>query len=110
MTWSAPIEATISTFLRAAYARYLGAERLGELHREPPDPSGRAVDQDLLPRPGGITDQGRLKPAGDGRSRATRFVPDGLAISTASVSVMTSRAGLSTIMLLMFTTRPPGAL
>jgi len=37
--------------LRAAYARYLGAERLGELHRERPDPSGRAVDQDLLPRP-----------------------------------------------------------
>src|SRR5262249_26245625 len=32
----------------AAHAGYLCAKRLGDLHRERPDASGRAVNQDLL--------------------------------------------------------------
>ena len=37
---------------RAAHAGDLGAERLGDLHRERADAAGRADDQHLLPRPG----------------------------------------------------------
>jgi hypothetical protein len=36
--------------LRAANAGHLGTQPLGDLHRERPHPSRRAVDQDLLPR------------------------------------------------------------
>jgi hypothetical protein len=31
----------------AAHTRHLGTERLGDLHRERPDPTGRTVDQNV---------------------------------------------------------------
>jgi hypothetical protein len=45
MTWSAPSELTSSTFPRAAHTGYLRAERVGDLNRERPNASRRAVDE-----------------------------------------------------------------
>jgi len=47
MTWSAPSDRTRSS--RARDAGHIRSERLRDLHREGPDATRGAVDQDLLP-------------------------------------------------------------
>ena len=57
---------------RAAHAGHLGAEGLGDLHREGADAARRAVDQDLLPGPdpGLVAQALQRREAGDrGRGR-----------------------------------------
>ena len=49
MTWSAPADRTSLELGCAGHTGDLGPERLGDLHREGPDSSGRADDQHLLP-------------------------------------------------------------
>ena len=50
MTSSAPIERTSSNLGGAAHPGDLGAERLGQLHRERSHTARRPDDQDFLPR------------------------------------------------------------
>ena len=50
MTWSAPIDRTMSSVLCAADPGHVRSERLRDLHRERPDAAGRTVDQHPLPR------------------------------------------------------------
>ena len=49
MTWSAPIERTMSRFLRAAHAGDFSPKRFGNLHGKRPHAPGRTVNQNLLP-------------------------------------------------------------
>src|SRR5215211_3812055 len=70
MTWSAPIDRTMST-LSAADAGHLGAERLGELDREAAHPARGPDDHDLLAGldPSGVTQRLEGGEAGDGNGR-----------------------------------------